>query len=354
LPSPGTPLRSDWTLTAVLTVTHPAFALLDDGDRAGRVSRWGRTLAQLATTGTVADLQILERTVPDPAIGQHQWWAEHGDHDAGWPAAQYQALLDQARLDAATHHSTLSLSLDLRATTRAARAAGGGLAGAAAVLRADMANLTDALRQGGLHPGSWLDPAGLAGVLRSAYDPAAGAGAGAGLLGLAGPMAVSESWDRLRHDTGWSQVLWIAEWPRIAVPTDFLHPIVFIPGVRRTLSIHARPLPTDRALRDIRRDKTDAAADSAQKVRVGQLADLSDAQEYEDLLARERSIIAGHTDVAFTGLVTVTAPTSNALDAATAATIRAAGQSCCELRPVYGYQLQAFGAAALPLARSTL
>jgi hypothetical protein len=33
------------TLTAVLSVTHPAFALLDDSDRAGRVGRWGRVVA---------------------------------------------------------------------------------------------------------------------------------------------------------------------------------------------------------------------------------------------------------------------------------------------------------------------
>ena len=115
----------------------------------------------------------------------------------------------------------------------------------------------------------------------------------------------------------------------------------------------ARPLPTDAALRQIRREKTEAVADSAQKARIGQLADLSDAQEYEDLLARERSVIAGHTDVLFTGFVTVTAPTPDALETAVATITRAAAQACCELRPVYGHQMQAFVTAALPLARTT-
>lgn len=94
-------------------------------------------------------------------------------------------------------------------------------------------------------------------------------------------------------------------------------------------------------------------SDSAQKARVGQLADLSDAQEYDDLLARERSIISGHTDVEFTGLVAVTAPSRDDLDAAVATVRRAASQACCEVRPVYGNQMQAFVAAALPLARRT-
>ena len=57
------------TLAAVLSVTHPAFALLDDADRAGRTGRWGRVLAGLASSGTCAGLQVLEATVPDPAAG---------------------------------------------------------------------------------------------------------------------------------------------------------------------------------------------------------------------------------------------------------------------------------------------
>jgi hypothetical protein len=135
------------------------------------------------------------------------------------------------------------------------------------------------------------------------------------------------------------------------VPPDFLHPLVFAPGVRRTLSITARPLPADAALRQIRKEKTGALADQAQKARIGQIAELSDAREYQDLLDRERSVIAGHTDVEFTGLVTVTAPSLSALEAAQAATIRAAGTSACELQPLYGRQSQAFMIAALPLAR---
>jgi hypothetical protein len=344
------------TLTAVLSVAHPAFALLDDADRAARTGRWGRVLAGLAASGTCAALQVLEATVPDPAVGQRAWWEAHGSPGAGWAAAQYRALLDQVSLGSSTHRTTISLSLDLKAAARAARAAGRGLTGAAEVLRRDMASLTEALRLAGLRAGGWLGEAELAVVVRDAFDPAEDLGPrtspGADLA-HAGPMAVTESWDRLRHDSAWSQVLWVSEWPRVAVPADFLHPLVFTPGVRRRLSLFARTLPADAALRQIRREKTGAVADSAQKARIGQVADLSDAQEYEDLLARERSVISGHTDVQFTGFVTVTAPGPEALEAAVGTVKRAAAQACCEVRPVYGRQMQAFVSAALPLARST-
>ena len=76
------------TLTAVLSVSHPAFALLDDPDRSLRVSRWGRVIAQLAQAGTCAALQVLEATIPDPARSQGDWWDRHGVHDGDWAAAR--------------------------------------------------------------------------------------------------------------------------------------------------------------------------------------------------------------------------------------------------------------------------
>ena len=159
------------TLCAVLSVSHPAFALLDDSDRSLRVSRWGRVIAQLAHSGTCAALQVLEATIPDPARSQSEWWETHGSNDGGWAATQYQALLDQVRLDSSTHRTTISLSLDLRAAARAIKAAGRGVRGAAEVLRGDMAALTDALRQAGLRPVGWLGEAELAAIVRQAFEP---------------------------------------------------------------------------------------------------------------------------------------------------------------------------------------
>ena len=343
------------TLTAAVSVSHPAFVLLDTDDRTQRVSRWGRVYASLAQTGTCAAIQVLEAAVPDPATGQVEWYEARGRHDDGWADRQYRTLLDQVRLAAGTHRTTFSLSLDMRAAARAIKAAGRGVTGAAEVLSGDMASLTDSLRQAGLAVGGWLSEPELAAIVRAAYDPAIvldPRADRAANLAHAGPVAMTEHWDRLRHDSGWSSVLWVSEWPRIDVAADFLHSIVFSPGVRRTLSIIARPLPTDVALRQIRKEKTEAGADMSHKAKVGQIADLSDSQEYDDLLGRERSVVAGHTDVEFSGLITVTAGDPESLEAARAQIARAAAQSACEVRPLYGRQAQGFVCAALPLARS--
>ena len=342
------------TFTAIVAVSHPAFVLLDSDDRAQRVSRWGRVYSSLAQSGSCATIQILEAAVPDPATGQVEWYEAHGRQDNGWPDRQYRTLLDQVRLGAGTHRTTISLALDMIACARAIKASGRGVTGAAEVLRGDMASLVDSLRQAGIAVQGWLSEPEVAAIIRSAYDPAVvldpRTDPGANLA-HAGPLSMSEYWDCLRHDSGWSSVLWLSEWPRIEVAADFLHPVVFSPGVRRSLSLVVRPLPTDVALRQIRKEKTDAVADMAHKQKVGQIADLSDAQEYEDLLSRERSVVAGHTDVEFAGLLTVTAGDRETLDSARSQISRAATQAACEVRPLYGRQAQGFVCAALPLAR---
>jgi hypothetical protein len=155
----------------------------------------------------------------------------------------------------------------------------------------------------------------------------------------------------LRHDTGYSSVLWIREWPRVEVPPFFLHALVFQPGIRMTLSLTTQPIPAYEAMRDIRRAKVEAVTEAAQKAKVGVLADLSDSVERDDLLERERAIIRGHADVRFTGLITVTSQTRAELDGAVAEISRAAIQSGCETRRLYGQQARAFTAAALPLVR---
>ncbi len=343
------------TLTAVLAVSHPAFVLLDVDDQESRVSRWGRLQAHLAHSGTVAAIQVCEALVPDRGDNIHNWYAAYGTHDGGWADRQYTTLLEQTRLSSSTHRTTISLSLDMKAAAAAIKAAGDGIAGAAAVLRTDLAALADQVRQAGLTVRGWLGEAELGAIIRGAYDPEVTLDPrwdpGANLT-RAGPVAISEAWDHFRHDTGWTSVLWISEWPREDVPPDFLHSIVFAPGVRRTLSLICRPLPADVARRRIRRARTQALADRHQKQKIGQITDLSDDQEYQDLLDREHAINRGHTDVEFVGLITVTAATLADLEAARATIVRAAANAACEVRVLSGRQSQGFVAGALPLGRN--
>jgi hypothetical protein len=342
------------TFSVTVAVTHPAYVLLAPGDQQSRVTAWGRLLASLSRSGYCAAIQVLEATVPDPGTGIAGWYERRGTHDGGWADTNYATLLRQSSHGSSSHRTTITISLDMRRAARAIREAGRGTKGAAAVLRGQMDALEHSLRAADLHSDGWLDAGGLAAIVRQAYDPAASLRADwpGATLDRAGPVALSEHWSYLRHDSGFSTVLWISEWPRQDVAPNFLHSVVFAQGVRRSLCLVAHPLGAQEALRQIRKEKTEAITDSAQRTKIGQIQDLSDRQQYEDVLTREQALTSGHADMEFSGFVTVTAPSRDELSSAVAQIEQAASQSSCETRVLYGRQAQGFVVAALPLARS--
>ena len=117
------------------------------------------------------------------------------------------------------------------------------------------------------------------------------------------------------------------------------------------LSLLYTPLRTDQAARDIRKKKVEHISDAAQRRRIGQIEDAAQTAEYTDVLQQEADLTAGHGVLRVTGLVAVSAPTIEELDAAVAAVEQAAIQASCETRRLVGQQAAAFTAAALPLTR---
>lgn len=344
------------TLSAVLTVSHPAFVLLDPAEQHRRVTGWGRVLAGSCRSGRISRLQVSERTLLDSGTGLDDWWARHGMNDGGWAAATYQELIERAGPAGERHATTISIALDMQAAGKLIRASGGGMRGAATVLRQEMEAITAALLSADLTVGDWLGPSDLAVALRSAYDPAASLALDrhpniGRSLADAGPMAVTETWDGLRSDSAFHTVLWISEWPRSQVFPGFLSPLVLSNGVLRTVSLHYIPVRSDHAARDIRRKKTELISDAHQRRRIGQIEDASAAAEYEDVLQQEADLTAGHGVLRTIGLISVSAQTRAELDMAVASVEQAAIQASCEVRRLVGQQAQAFTAAALPLCR---
>ncbi len=343
------------TLTAVLELQYPSFVLLDPGEQERRVNAWGRVLATACRSPRIARVQVLERTLPDSGTGLQQWWAQHGTDDGSWVSSTYRELIDRAGPAGERHVTTVSLALDLRVAGREVRAAGGGMKGSAHVLRQEMSTLTAALRTAELRPSSWYTPGDLAVALRSAYDPAIAATldrSGIGRdLATAGPVAVRESWDRLRTDSAWHAVFWISEWPRSEVFPGFLSPLVLSSGVRRSLSLVFDPVRADVAARSIRKEKTAHLSDRAQRARIGQVEDAALTAELRDVLQQEADLTTGHGILRYAGLLSVSASTSEELDSACATIEQAAIQSSCETRRLVLQQSQGFTAAALPLCR---
>ncbi|MEW2305378.1 SCO6880 family protein [Streptomyces sp. NPDC006655] len=347
------------TLTAVAKVSSRAFALLDPATQASNVAGWGRTLAALARTGHIARVQVLERTVPDSGDALNRYWHEHGNAETHLAGPVYRDLLAAAGPAAAPHEAYVALALDLKAARRLINQAGGGLTGGFAVLAQLTSTFDQAARNSGLTPSGWLGASEIAAVIRTAYDPKASAaldqwsdsGRPQAEPGAAGPVVLVEKADRIQTDSAHHATFWIENWPRIETSPGFLHQLLFTSGVRRTLSLTYEPKGLDSALKDVQRRKATVIADAAERHRKGQVDSEEDSVEYADIKQRERQLIAGHADVALTGLLTVSADTDEQLNAACTAIETAAVAALVDLRLLTWQQAEAFTNAALPLAR---
>jgi hypothetical protein len=346
------------TLTAIVKVSSRAYALLDPGTQNSNVNAWGRALAALARTGQVARIQVIERTMPDSGDALRRHWGERGTPDAPLAGAMYGELIQNAGPASAPHEAYVAIALDFKAARRLINQAGGGLTGGFAVLAQLTSSFEQAARSACLNPTGWLPAAEIAAVARTAYDPKSRAaldrwskdGRPEADPAAAGPVVVVEKADHISTDSAHHATYWVENWPRTQVNPGFLHQLLFASGVRRTVSLAYEPQDLDSAMRDVRRKKASVIADSAERVRKGQVSSEADSVEYQDIQDRERQLIAGHADVALTGLVTVSADTEDELRSACAVVETAAVGAQLDLRPLTWQQAEAFTASALPFA----
>ncbi|MFE9367807.1 SCO6880 family protein [Streptomyces sp. NPDC006978] len=350
------------TLTAIARISSRAFALLDPATQNHNVSSWGRALAGIARTGHIATVQVLERTVPDSGDTLTRHWTQNGQPQAPVAGQIYSELVASAGPAAAPHETYLAISLDLKAARRLINQAGGGLPGAFTVMEQTTSSIAQAARNAGLQVTGWLSAREIAAVIRTAYDPNALAalqqwsetGRAEADPSAAGPVVQFEEYDRLSTDSARHATYWVENWPRTEMGAGFLHGIMFTAGVRRSLSLIYVPQGLESALRDVQRKKAAIIADANERARRGQVDSEEDSVEYADVKTRERQLIAGHADVALTGLVTVTAETDALLDAACAQIETHAVTSGVDLRRLNYQQPGAFALTALPLARTAL
>ncbi|MFB4193352.1 SCO6880 family protein [Streptomyces carpaticus] len=347
------------TLAAVVRVSSRAFALLDTSTQNANVTGWGRVLAALSRTAHIARVQVLERTVPDSGDALHRYWSRHGHPGAPVAGTVYSELLTAAGPAAAPHEAYVALALDTKAARRLINQAGGGLTGSFTVLAQLTTVFDQAARAAGLTPAGWLSAREIAAVIRTAYDPKALAaldrwaphGRTEADPAAAGPVVLVEKPDHISTDSAHHATYWIENWPRTETSPGFLHQVLFTSGVRRALSLSYEPKGLDAALKDIQRRKATVIADAAERARKGQVDSEEDAVEYADIKERERQLIAGHADVALTGLLTVSADSEEELRTACASIETAAVGALIDLRQLTWQQAEAFTAAALPLAR---
>jgi hypothetical protein len=129
---------------------------------------------------------------------------------------------------------------------------------------------------------------------------------------------------------------WIAEWPRLDVPPNWLEPVLLHAGGTRSFSLHYEPVPPSRSQRRIDRDSTRLAADEEQRSRSGFRIGARHRRAQHAVVEREAELVAGFHELEYAGFVTVSAPEVDTLDRSCAEYEQVAAQAGLELRALDG------------------
>jgi hypothetical protein len=357
--------RRDGSYTAVIQARARSFALLDYEDKAQRLASWAGVIAGLARDNSpISRVQWIERTVPDDGNGLGRYLREALDPtvpvDA--PALQsYLALTNAAGPATEQHELFVVLQLSANKAAKLIRQSGGKDTGACTVLARELDTFARRLDAADVEVLHALGPRRLASSIRLAYDPHARGGLNR--LGAvdptreegvsprnAWPRTAETHWSYYRTNDAWHTTYWIAEWPRLEVGPEFLAPLLIQTRVMRTVSLVMEPVSTVRAMRAVGFAKTADVSEEAMREKLGFIGTARRRSQMEAVERREQELTEGHADVRFSGYITVTSDSLEALQEASAEIEHAASLSRLELQRCDGEQDVAFS-FTLPMGR---
>jgi hypothetical protein len=271
----------------------------------------------------------------------------------------YLGLLEASQPVTQRHETYVVLQIDRVRAARTIRQHADRDTGAYAVLVRELEALAKSLQRAGLEVEGALPPRAVAQVIRLAFDPEARHGLA--LRGVhqrepgvhpanAWPLATDTAWSTYRTGSTWHTVYWVREWPRSGVGPDFLVPLLLQTRAMRTVSVVMEPIPPGRAQRDVEAARVADASDEEIRQRAGFMTTFRRVREQQQVLARERELADGHSEVRFSAYVAVSAGSPDELERACAEVEQHAGQARLELTRLDGDQDVAF-TYCLPLGR---
>ncbi|HEX9993991.1 MAG TPA: SCO6880 family protein [Acidimicrobiales bacterium] len=168
-------------------------------------------------------------------------------------------------------------------------------------------------------------------------------------------MAADDGWRRIRIDDAWHTTYWVASWPRSGRHPAWLEPILSWDGcvdeataVRRELTVVLEPVAPSVSRRRVDREAIKLESDAAVREEKGRRVDAHHRRAQQAVAEREQELVAGHAELAYAGLLRVTASSVDALERGCDAVEQLAREHGVDLRPLYGRQDLAY-TASLPL-----
>lgn len=334
------------TVSGTLRAHAGGFCLVDRAEQERLVAAWGDALAGFCREGgPVSSVRWTEWMAPTGVEDCERFLAEHST-GTGDALRDYRRLLGVAASASTAHDVLITVTVDQRRLGGRRRGAGDPQTAALDALLEQLRLLTARLEGCGLTVDPPLSPAELADAIRRRFDPhgvvsvsrpeSLAAAAGVTAARRAAPLATDSTWSHLRVDGAVHRSFWVAEWPRLDVPPNWIEPLLLHPGAVRTVSVVYEPVPPGQSRRQVDREATKLVSDEEQRARSGFRIGARHRRQQEALAEREAELVAGYAELSFAGLVTVSVPEPDQLDEACAGYVQAAAQAGLDLRRLDG------------------
>ena len=344
-------------MTPTLRVVPASTWLADREDADGWVANWGGWLASLGYLPMCRWVTVTVDTAPEPGTSLADLVAAALDPAAPLAARQIMAQLVQAAPAAAADVDTrVSITFDPKLSP----AAPADVTAAAAEVGRTLHGLESALSTCGASVLGRATATEIAGVVRTAADPAsrgevnrilaraAGGVPGAGMgWAEAGPVGAQETPDCYRHDSGISVTWAWKEAPRQTVTADVLARLVAPGRHPKRVSLQYRPFPAAEATRVLDNEVNAAQFRAMYKHRTGRDETARDTHDQARARQAAAEEAAGAGVCLVSLYVTVTVTSESELPRAVAETEAAAESSKIRLRRMT-YSQAAGWAATLP------
>lgn len=350
------------TLTGVLRVSGDGqFSLSSPETQDARLGLWGDALAAFCRERLTVCRIAWQEWSTSTRVEAPAFHGDDGDDPFECAAADYVELVSHAVPRSVTHDTLVSLTIDLASIPQRRTRPLDAVAGGMQVLVEELRLFTVRLEAAGLRVDPPLSPAEVALAARTRSAPAAeseqallGRSLAAGLGVAAGdlaPMAVSEEWECVRVDRSVHRSWWIEGWPRSEVPAVWMDLLLLGGQCTRTVTVVFEPVSPSQSARSV--DEASVALESAEsaKSKRGFRVRASERRLREEVERREHELVAGYGELAYCGLVTVTASSLDELDDAAADFEQTATHAGIQLRPLEGRHAAGW-VSSLPLGRT--
>ena len=344
-------------LTATLRVVPNSTWLADTCDADGWVANWGAWLASLGYLPAIRWVTVTVDTAPDPGSTLTDHVAAAIDTAAPRAALH---IMDQLVATAPAAAADVDTRVSITFNPAAAPAAPRNLTEAITETGQTLTGLESALGACGVTVTGRARAADIAGIVRTAFDPAVRGDVNRLLAtgispaleeqlnwASAGPAGAEETWDCYRHDSGVSVSYAWREAPRQNVRADVLARLLAPGPYPKRVALQYRPLPAAAAAAAL--DGEVRAADFRREYSRRTRRDMTARDAHDHARARqaadEEARGAGVTLLGLYVTVTVTDPAL--LSRATADTEASAETSKIRLQRLYRSQAAAF-TATLP------